>query len=218
LSAVSAQLASARSEAAKAAGTEAAPERKKAASASANVDDLRQMLAAAMSDYVATTGLKEIRAQDKAQWQNRPGLPPAALLFQLPLALQPNVDAQSGKTEDKPRKAPPRIAPTAALPPKAINPPEPESTATVGTSRGAKEPMKPEAPKPSPRAGKEPVGKEPTGKEAAGKAERISARTETRSEPRRPSPARETVNSLPNARVLFLPPTLQPIDEEWEFE
>jgi hypothetical protein len=207
LSAVSAQLASIRSEAAKAVDAGRMPERKTAASG--DMDDLKRMVTAAMSDYVAARGLKDPRAQEKVQWGNRSDFTPAALLFQLPLTLQPNPDnAGAGRAEDKTRKASVRVAPTAALPAKAINPPDPDSTATVGTPRGAKELAKPETPKPAPRGDREP----------AGKPEKVSAKNEVRSEPRRAAPAREAVGNSSNPRVLFLPPTLQPIDEEWEFE
>jgi hypothetical protein len=213
LGTVSTQLASARAEMARAADTDAASERRKAASAG-DVDDLKRMVAAAMSDYVAARGLKGGRAQERAQWETRPGFTPAALLFQLPLTLPSGPDdAAPGRTEDRARKAAPaRVAPTAALP-KAVSPAEPESTATVVAPRGAREQARPEAAKPLPPR---------PDRDVPAKPEKTSARNETRSEarsePRRASPGRETNDSAPNARVLFLPRALQPIDEEWEFQ
>jgi hypothetical protein len=211
---------------ARAADTDAAPERRKAASAG-DMDDLKRMVAAAMSDYVAATGLKGGRAQEKAQWGIRPGFTPAALLFQLPLALPSDADdAPLGRTEDRARRAAPaRVAPTAALP-RAVSPAEPESTATVVAPRGAREQVRPERERPEqvrPEAAKPPPRPD---RDVPAKPEKTSARSETRnesrgearSEPRRPSPAREANDSLPNARVLFLPRALQPIDEEWEFQ
>jgi len=137
-----------------------------------------------------------------AMLANRTGFTPAALLFQHPMMLERRPeDAEPGKTEDKSRKAAPRMAPSAALP--KAEKPEPSGKASVGLPQTSKEQIKPEAPKPTPRLSKE----------TTGRAERISAKNE----PRRGPAARE-VGSPPSARALFLPPTLKPIDEEWEFQ
>jgi hypothetical protein len=219
LSAVSAQLASVRSEA-EADRTAAIEPRK--APAPGESDDLKRVLSAAMTDYVAATGLREALAQEKARAQamarqleaaqtrlaalgSRTEFTPAALLFQSSMMLPRIPDnAEPGKTEEKPRKAPPRPAPSAALPSKPVEPSEPDRKPNAGPSQGSREQAKPEAPKPSTRVGRT----------SAGNADRISVT----SEPRRSPPPPREVDIEPRARVLYLPPALQPIDEEWEFQ